>query len=254
MHYDANISVTYFINCSGNIIIEGKHYDIHSGDIVFMSSNEMHCCNIDDNTYHERVSVCINKSILDNFQIECNELIDFFICKEKGIGNIITSDNVKKFNMDELILNILALSKNNSNSNKILCICKITELLYQLKKASSHTPSVVSGYADNSPIISQALKYIDLHFTEKIDCTKVANALYISKFHLEHIFKNCIGISLWEYVTIKRLMLVNELIQKNHSIEQASSSAGFNNYSNFYRLYKKHFNTTPLQYKKLISR
>lgn len=42
------------------------------------------------------------------------------------------------------------------------------------------------------------------------------------------------------------------LVRNGHSIEDASWQAGFANYSNFFRLYKKHTGMTPIQFKKQL--
>lgn len=253
LHYDTNYTISYFLHCNGNIKIEGRRYDIHSGDIIIMNPSEVHFCDIDDNTYHERISICINKSILKNFSVNCKELFDCFENRKKGMGNVIQAQISEKFKLGNLAEDILSLSKNHSNKNKILCICKIIVIINQLHSALSCCDFSSTEYISENPVVSETIKYIDKHFSEDINCEKLAENLYISKYRLEHLFKECVGRSLWDYVLIKRLMLVNELIQKKHSIEEASYTAGFHNYSNFYRLYKKHFNMTPAEYKKLIN-
>ncbi len=253
LHYDTDLTVTYFINCSGSINIEGKHYNLASGDVVIMNPNEIHCCNVDDNTTHERISICINKSVLKNFPFESTDFFDFFENREKGLNNVIQSEIVTRFNIDALMKEILFYSQNKSDKNQIMCTCKIVELIYQIGNVPSYGSATDYSDIEENPIVSETLKYISSHYTDDIDCSKIAEKLFISKYRLEHLFKESLGISLWEYIIIKRLMLVNELIQKKYSVEEASYSAGFHNYSNFYRLYKKHFNMSPLKYKKIVN-
>ena len=254
LHYDINYTVSYFIHCSGNINIEGNTYPIKSGDVIITHPGEIHCCNIDDHTFHERISVCINKLILKNFMIDASELFDFFENREKGFGNVIQAETAAVFRLGNLMEDIYELSKNKSDKNRILCICKITELLVQLGNALSGN-TLSSGASNNeNPMVSNAIKYINEHFTEDFNCEEIAEKLFISKYRLEHIFKESLGISLWDYVIIKRLMLVNELMQKNYPVKEASYISGFHNYSNFYRLYKKHFHISPSEHKKMLNK
>ena len=252
LHYDTNLSISYMLHCSGNIKIEGKQYRIQSGDVVITNPGEIHCCSIDDGTYHERISICINKSILNNFCFDCEDFFDFFEQSEKGVGNIISSEIVSGFKLGNLISQIYLLSKNKNNKNKILAICKIIEFLDQLGKAATQYTLKLPSYPEENSTVSKAIEYVNKHFAEDINCTKIAEKLFLSKYRLEHLFTENVGIPLWDYVVIKRLMLVNKLIQEKHSAEEASYTAGFHNYSNFYRLYKKYFNMTPTEYKKLL--
>lgn len=249
-HYDTNPTVTYFLSCEGNIKIEGKYYDIHSGDVVIMNPNEVHSCYIESNSYHERISIVVSKSILDKFRLSENLFFDIFEKREKGIGNIIDKKTVKKYNIGLIMESILSLSTPKTERSSVLCICKIIELMNAIEIALGEKTSGPANKRDANPRISEAVNYINSHFTEEIDCVKIADRLFISRYRLEHLFKEYIGISLWEYVILKRLMFVNELIRKDYTAEKASQVAGFKNYSNFYRLYKKHFDMSPTDYKK----
>ena len=250
LHCDTNLSISYMLQCSGNIKIEGKQYPIQNGDVIITTPTEIHCCSIDDGTYHERISVCINKSILNNFHFKSEDFINLFVQHKNGIGNIIPSDTATEFELGSLVSKILMLSKYKSNKNNILCVCKIMELLDKVNDAVCQHEQKPTSHTTNNTTISEAIKYINKNFTTNINCLELAQKLFVNKYHLEHLFKESVGMPLWEYVIIKRLLYVNELLQQKYSVETASHEAGFNNYSNFYRLYKKHFNCTPMEYKR----
>jgi len=72
--------------------------------------------------------------------------------------------------------------------------------------------------------------------------------------YLSHLFKDRVGMSLWNYVILRRLHRFNDLLQNGCSIEQACYEVGFQNYANFFRLYKKHMGLTPTQYKKQLQK
>ena len=85
-----------------------------------------------------------------------------------------------------------------------------------------------------------------------IDCEIIAKVFRQSKYHISRKFKEITGVSLWEYVIKRRLLHFNDLIRKNHTIENACFESGFNNYSNFFRLYKKHFGISPTEFIKRL--
>lgn len=241
-HYDSDVTVTYFKQCSATLKVEGKHYTVHNGDVVIMNSNEIHCCTVEENSAHERISLYINKSIAKNFSFPCDTLFDSFCKRTGGENNLIPSHAVKKHHIDALIEAVLSLSV---QKNRLLAVCKITELLFALNDAVKD-PSQLSV---ENPVIKDVIDYISSHFTENITSTQIADRFFISKYRLEHLFKACVGVSLWEYVVLRRLVYSSDLIQKGVSVQEASFAAGFRNYSNFYRLYKKHMGVSPLEYK-----
>ena len=63
-----------------------------------------------------------------------------------------------------------------------------------------------------------------------------------------------IGIPLHDYLVLRRIHLVNDLIHRGDSITDACFAAGFKNYSNFFRLYKKHTGMTPQEFKNSIEK
>lgn len=241
-HYDSDVTVTYFKQCSATLKVEGKHYTVHSGDVVIMNPNEIHCCTVEENSAHERISLYINKSILKDFPFPSDTLFDPFYERTGGEHNLIPSQTAQKHHISALIETVLASS---AQKNRLLAVCKIIELLFALNDAA-RDPSQLSV---ENPIIRDVIDYISSNFTENITSAQIADHFFISKYRLEHLFKACVGVSLWEYVILRRLVYCNDLIQNGISAQEASFAAGFRNYSNFYRLYKKHMGVSPSEYK-----
>jgi AraC-like DNA-binding protein len=87
---------------------------------------------------------------------------------------------------------------------------------------------------------------------EDISLASLAEKFHFSKYHVSHLFKDYVGISPYDYLIIRRLYICNDLIRGKHTVKEACFLVGFCNYSNFYRLYKKHFKITPQQFKEQL--
>ncbi len=254
-HYNIHFMLIYFLHGTGSIKIEGKHYEIKEGDIILLNPTELFCCTVDANSYHERLVLYVSETIFHNFPYECNNLFMSFYQRKKGIGNHIPSQVVKKHNLDSQLVNLLHLVKAPDTTSCILSICKVIELLAHLNRIVM--PLYIntlynSERTNDHPLINNILSYINVHFKEDIDISTIAAQFNIDRSHLAHLFKDQVGMSLWNYVILRRIYLFNELIRIDHSIEETCYRAGFQNYSNFFRLYKKYMNMTPLQFKKKI--
>ena len=101
-----------------------------------------------------------------------------------------------------------------------------------------------------SHLINNLIAYINQNFNRDISLEEISKEFYIDKFYISRLFKEQVGVTIWNYVIFRRLTAFNDLICADTSIEDAYMRVGFQNYSNFFRLYKKHMNMTPSQFKK----
>lgn len=252
LHYNKDYMLIYFMRGTGSIKVEGHHYDIAEGDIVMLNPAELFHCTVSDQAYHERIVLYFNESILDNFPFNTDALFQSFNKRENGLGNYISAKSAHAHGLDKFFQELLQLAQAPDNTSAILSVCKVIELLAQLAQITASPDHSIDDTLHEKPLINEVLRFLNMHFREDITISTVADAFRINKSYLSHLFKEHVGMSLWSYVILRRLQACNELIRKNHSIEEASYQVGFQNYSNFFRLYKKHMGITPIQFKKQL--
>lgn len=85
------------------------------------------------------------------------------------------------------------------------------------------------------------ISYIDEHLCEKILLSDLAACIPQSKSSVCHIFQKKMNISPKQYILQKKLALADKLIRDGMAITAAARRVGYENYSNFYRMYRKHF-------------
>lgn len=249
LHHTADFILYYFIRGTGNIKIEGKQYQISDGDIFLIHSSELFHCSIDDNRYHERMVLHIDPRIVQQFPFNCQELLAAFEQRPKGIANHIPSHLVRSSGLDKLISSIYENIQSTDSVSSVLTLCKTLELLAQLKQVLASSAVLLQPPDKENMLIGQVLTYLNKHFTEEISLSEIAREFNVSDSYLSHLFKSCVGSSLWDYVIFLRIHFVNRHISENISLEELSQNAGFQNYSNFYRIYKKRTGMTPLQFR-----
>ena len=113
------------------------------------------------------------------------------------------------------------------------------------------------AYEQNTPkqrhfeyrLYQQLTEYIEEHMDEDLSLETLAAKFYVSKYHIAHVFKDNIGMSIHQYITKKRLNLCRDAISGKMSITDAYQMFGFGDYSSFYRAFKKEYGISPKDYR-----
>jgi AraC-like DNA-binding protein len=87
--------------------------------------------------------------------------------------------------------------------------------------------------------LQKAFEYIELHLHEKILLDDIAKYTSRSKSSFCHLFESKMNISPKQYILQKKLALASKLIDEGVPHTVAAMQVGYENYSNFYRLYRK---------------
>ena len=128
------------------------------------------------------------------------------------------------------------------NEKELFIRASLIHTLIYLKKYSKGSADLKNQL---SPTVQKALSYIDGHYTESISAQSIASALHISVSQLFHKFKNELKISVYQYISKKRLANARLLIEAGETVSDAAISSGFSDYSVFFRMYKKYYGAPP---------
>lgn len=93
------------------------------------------------------------------------------------------------------------------------------------------------------------IRYIENHLEQDLSLELLAKEFFVSKYHIAHVFKDNMGMSIHQYITKKRLELCRGAILSEMSITQAYQTFGFGDYSSFYRAFKKEYGISPRDFK-----
>ncbi len=251
LHYDKDLILEFYRVGESDIHIEGNHYHISDGDMIILNPDELHVSTRKDNSYFEKIVFHIKDTLLYPFGGDRNTFFDTLSKKPKGIGNLIPKEKVMAIGLDQIVNYCLSLAQKGIFEAQILITCKTVELLSELSKLIKKT-NISNQPVSANKTVNLMIEYINKHYTENITLEFLSEKFHFSKYYIAHLFKQNVGISPNDYLIIRRLYECNNLIRANYTIKEACYFVGFNNYSNFYRLYKKHLNITPQQFKETV--
>lgn len=93
--------------------------------------------------------------------------------------------------------------------------------------------------------------YIHSHYAEELSLNMLAQKFYISNYYLSHQFKDVTGFTLSDYIQMTRVRNVQAmLVGTQIPITEASLRCGFNSFSQFNRIFRKHIGVAPSVYRK----
>ena len=120
--------------------------------------------------------------------------------------------------------------------------------------ARSHTNTRFSKKEkQNHEKLLKAIEYIDLHYKEEIKLDELADEVSYSRCYFSSIFKKCMGMSLWDYICIKRIEeALTQIKTTDKNISEIAWQCGFQDESYFYRCYKREKGMSPSKARKLL--
>ncbi len=108
--------------------------------------------------------------------------------------------------------------------------------------------------ASKSRRIAKVCSYVEAHFTESIVLSDVAELVGMSDSAFSHFFKSKTNTTFIDYVNSLRIAKACQLLSDtNQTVSEICYNSGFNNMSNFIRMFKKKKQYTPNEYRAFMS-
>jgi AraC-like DNA-binding protein len=234
IHCHAEYEIYYFIRGDVERRIEGRQYPMAPESLLLIPPNNVHGVFIQSARLHERVSIHFVPELLD--EPERAPLLELFHAP------LLYYPDVSTRQIGFLVQSILDCKGLDEPLQKAAVKHRAVSLLthiYQL-----HVQNMVCTAPKNERI-QAILTYLNRNLHKPVSLDRLAREFYLSKNHLNVIFRRETGTTVNQYMRIKRLVAARQEIRKGLTAEEAAYKAGFNDYSNFYRAYKAFFGIVP---------
>lgn len=209
---------------------------LKSKDLMVVDSGEVHACNHwGRNCY----AVCV--------MIDLKKLHNSTFSRLRFSGKI--SDNEEITKLFDKIKSIL-VSDIEKNEKECLINGALYNVLYELLKYSRPISDEEDEYRQARDL-SAVYDYIEDNLSEKITVKRLAEISYLSADRFYHVFKESVGISPTEYVTIRRIEKACEYLESTQmTITEIAQECNFCTSSYFCEKFKRYMKITPKRYRK----
>ena len=99
-----------------------------------------------------------------------------------------------------------------------------------------------------SDTVTKITEYIAKNLTVELSYRRIAEAFHLSEKYLYKLFKKEVGVTLSQYVLERRIVKAQTVLNAGGTAGEASLSAGFGDYSVFYRCFVRETGLTPSEY------
>ncbi|MDY3304327.1 MAG: AraC family transcriptional regulator [Clostridia bacterium] len=142
--------------------------------------------------------------------------------------------------LTDKILSLFDGKQNEKSYENIILSC-VTLMLDEINKNKN---SCIKN--EKSELIAyKCIEIINKRLSSNISVSEIAKMLNVSPSSLSHTFKKEMNISVYRYILEKRLVLARDMILNGKNPTDAAFECGFNDYSSFYRQYKKMYAAIP---------
>ena len=240
LHYHEFCKLILLISGQGSYYIDGQHYLLCPGDIVLVDSRSLHKPELSDASVYERIILYVSPEYLAQLSTPECDLMTVF--RPEG-GQVLRLPEQRRRKIFALAESLERDLTEEGFGRELLSISGLMRLLVELGRGQEDHG--LTAAQPESRRVRELMDYLDRNLTEPIDMDRLAQAFYVSKYHMMRSFRKETGTTIYMYLTQKRLMLARQQMDAGMSATEACYSCGFHSYSSFTRAYGKYFGRTP---------
>ncbi|MDR1246938.1 MAG: helix-turn-helix domain-containing protein [Clostridiales Family XIII bacterium] len=250
-HYH-NYYEVYFLNSGADVEyqIEGVSYTLRPGDILIINCFDVHKSIINVNSLYDRVVFWIDPQYLRSLGSKETNLCRCFENTVLRSRNLIRLEKEALYTVKSTLGKLEKAYFGENFGNDLLIESHIREIMIMLNRACLDIKEerIESDICVNK-IVESALRLITENLSADLSLDRLSNELFVSKYHLSREFKKNVGYTIHQYITLKRLLMAEELLLFNDvSVTEVCTRCGFRDYSNFIRTFTKYYGMPPGQF------
>ena len=240
-HLHSQYEFYYNIKGGDGMFADKKFYECTGHDLFLIPKTCVHKVLVPKDTYYERCIINIDSRLVD--AINVTPSLNRPLLWLEGIGE----PETKKVNLNseqhekfmEMVEAYSALKE-----NELLQYAKLLEILAFLGEQFPIGKECKGEIRQAVSIPEQALAVIEEDFIN-IRISDISEKLYVNSSYLSTLFKEEYGITLEQYLIIRKIAEAKKYLYMGVSVNKACELSGFHDYSNFIRTFKKFEGCSP---------
>jgi AraC-like DNA-binding protein len=254
LHSHEELELNFIMNAKGAKRVIGDHIaEIDDLELVLVGSNlphvwQTHKCKSEE---IKEITIQFHKDLFDEKFLRRNQMSFIRNMLERSAKGILFS----KQTIEQITPRLIILSQKHGFDS----VLELLSILHDLSASRNmHTLSDATfsnaEFSYNSRRIDKAFEYMNQNFHKHIPLNEVAKLVNMTEVSFSRFFKTRTGITFIDSLLEIRLGHASRLlIDTTQSVSEVAYNCGFNNISNFNRLFKKKKNCTPKEFRENYS-
>lgn len=248
LHHHDFYEVYFFLGGSVDYLVEGQTYRLQPGDLLLISPLELHQPIIHpDRDPYQRIVLWIKPEFLHQHSTADTSLVHCFDISRPAHTNLIRLSPHQQESIRVTMDELLHQSESDQFGRDILCQALLLQFLVQLNRLIPDGENAPPQEKE-ATLTDQVITYIGDHYSQPLSLDNLAEQFFVSKYHLSHEFARVMGVSVYRYITLKRLLIAKQMLSTGLRPTIVYEACGFRDYANFYRAFKAEYGCSPTEF------
>ena len=226
--------------------VDGRILPMEPGDVLLINPMELHRPVIGaEGKQYERIVIWIHKAYLEGLSPALSRCFDSTVPTHTNLLRPTTAERqVLVSRMGELVREFYS----NAYGSDLAAFGLLMQVMVQLNRMAQQDHGRDQTQLHMSRLVRQVMDYIADNPHSRLTLEELAERFYVSKYHLSHSFSREVGVSVYRYMLLRRLLLARQLLGAGESASRVCHSCGFSDYTSFYRAFKSEYGISPREY------
>ncbi len=237
----------FFCEGSASIYIEEYAFRLNPGDMVLFPPERMHRALFHDSAArYERMLLYIRRDALREIGMpDCDLLAAMDGIAQRAQFHR-SLDEEKQAFVRQMFREAAGHGIVEAPYERVLTRSRVAMLVTSACKWLAEAPAEGSARAEHR--MAGIIAYLNEHISEDLSLDAISARFFISKYHLLREFKNYTNRTVYQYIISKRVMLAKQRMRMGVSPTGAYQACGFQDYSSFYKAFRKETGLSPKQF------
>lgn len=239
----------FFLEGNVDYEIDKTVYHLNHGDCLLIPPGIAHHPIFrTENSVYRRFVLWISAACYDRLCASCPDIAYGFESVKQNRRFHFHTDFIQFQELQGLFMDMIEESHSERPFKDLALTILLSRFLLQISRTLYGLSHPVSAENAGSLYLS-ICEYIHSHLEEDLSLDALAASFYVSKYHISHVFKENMGISLHQYVLKKRLQACKSELLSGVPITQLYQKFGFHDHSGFYRAFRREFGLSPADFR-----
>lgn len=247
-HYENTYQILFLL--AGKILyrVGEKEYEASRGGIIVLNTREEHTLKVLEYPY-ERYLIQIRTDFFVK-EVQYPEIIAIFIKRPLNFSHLLTvSEPVWNF-IYEIVQEMEREYLRKNKYWEIFVGSDLRRMFIMIFRECADILSMMKT-GNSVALAYRIMDYLEHHFAEEITVDSIAEAMFLNKDYIAHVFKDETGFSLMNYVISLRMNKAKLLLMEtDKSVTDIAIECGYSDFAYFSKQFKKTTKLSPSKFRK----